>query len=195
MNRVKGFSTDGEPLVEPSKKPHIGGTLILTCVSSSAHERCIWKHNSNVCQFDWDRRHRNVQNQHCKAYGKRLTFHGIYPAHECKMQLTNINKSDSGKWTCEMVHKKNKIFQDIYIEVMPLPPHPQKRMTEQEDVSKNTEVSKGKISNVTIKTASSIPPTKSTTQASLSNSSLETIKKEDVSDNRTNRSGDIKLIL
>lgn len=196
MNGVTGFTFLEEPLVEPNHKPHIGGTLMLTCVSSSPHEHCIWTHNKDVCKFDWGTRHINVQNKHCKAYGKRLEFHGVYDAQQCKIKLSDITISDSGKWTCEMVNKKNlKISEDINIEVIPRPDHPQKRGAKEKEVSsKNVEVPKGKTSNVTSKTTTSLDFTKSTTQASVSNSSLETNKK-DGSNNLTNVAGDMKLRL
>ena len=141
-NRVIGFSIDGT-LVEPSHFPQIGSTLILTCVSSSTHEHCTWIHNDNVCRFDWDRRHRYVQNSICKAYGKRLTFLGIYWAHECKMKLTNVTESDSGKWTCEMEHQRHMIFQDINIKVISRPHHRQNAMNngrQTESEERNTNV-------------------------------------------------------
>ena len=183
-----GFTILEKPLVEPNKSPHIGSDLIITCTSSSAHDHCIWKHNNNVCKFDWDKRHRNVLNPNCEAYGERLTFHGIYPAHECKMRLTNITKSDSGKWTCEMDNNKKKISQDIIITVIQRPIRKDNESGNKAG-DKDEKISK-KISSSQNKTVSSVTPTKSTTQSPVSISSLNA-KNPSLSSNQSNNSGNI----
>ena len=124
-NYVMGFSILESPLVEPSNSLHIGSTVIMTCVSSSPHEHCTWKHNNNECRFDWDPRHRHAKNTNCKAYGERLRFVGIYEAHQCKMELTRVRESDAGKWTCEMDNNKRRISEDIDINVISRSDHPQ----------------------------------------------------------------------
>ena len=127
-NHVMGFSFLESPLVEPSNSPHIGSTLIMTCVSSSPHEHCTWKHNNNECRFDWDTRHRHVKNTYCKDYGERLSFHGIYEAQQCKIRLTEVTESDAGKWTCELNNNKRRVAKDININVIPRPDRPHKLM-------------------------------------------------------------------
>ena len=183
-----GFTILEKPLVEPNKSPHIGSDLIITCTSSSAHDHCIWKHNNNVCKFDWDKRHRNVLNPNCEAYGERLTFHGIYPAHECKMRLTNITKSDSGKWTCEMDNNKKKISQDIIITVIQRPIRKDNESGNKAG-DKDEKISK-KILTSQNKTVSSVTPTQSTTQSSVLIPSLNA-KKPSLSSNQSNNSGNI----
>ena len=187
-----GFTILEQPLVEPNKSPHIGSDLIITCTSSSAHDHCIWKHNNNVCKFDWDKRHRNVVNPNCEAYGERLTFHGIYPAHECKMKLTNITKSDSGKWICEMDNNKKKISVDIIINVIERPIR--KHNESGNNLGEKDDKMSKKISSSQNKTASSTNPIKSTTQSSVSISLLNT-KKSSLSSNQSDISGNIKSVV
>lgn len=186
VDKVISFSILENALVEPSNSPHIGSDLIITCTSSSAHEHCIWKHNDNVCKFDWDRRHRNVLKPTCEAYGKRLTFHGIYPAHECKMKLSNITKSDSGTWTCEMDNNKKKIYQDINIKVIERPAHPKNESGNKSVVTEDM-ISKGKILHDENKTTS-IQLSKISTPNSASLSSKKKDGKE-VSNIEANKSG------
>ena len=197
VDKVINFSILENALVEPSNSPHIGSDLIITCTSSSAHEHCIWKHNDNVCKFDWDRRHRNVLKPTCEAYGKRLTFHGIYPAHECKMKLSNVTKSDSGTWTCEMDNNKKKIYQDINIKVIERPAHPKNESGNKAVVTEDM-ISNGKTFHDQNKTTS-IQLSKISTPNSASLSSTNKDGKE-VSNMEANKSGNkhihaIRLIL
>ena len=186
VDKVINFSILENALVEPSNSPHIGSDLIITCTSSSAHEHCIWKHNDNVCKFDWDRRHRNVLKPTCEAYGKRLTFHGIYPAHECKMKLSNVTKSDSGTWTCEMDNNKKKIYQDINIKVIERPAHPKNESGNKEDITKDMPPKRNAFNDQ--KKTTSIQLSKVSTPNSASLLSTKTDEK-DLSNMEANKSG------
>ena len=190
IDRAISFSILEDALVEPNNSPHVGSDLIITCTTSSAHLHCIWKHNDEVCKFDWDRRHRNVLKPNCDAFGKRLTFHGIYPAHECKMKLSNVTLLDSGTWTCEMDNDRKRIHQDITIEVIQRPLHPQNETRNKTGLN-NSMLSKRTMSDDQTKTPSSIQTTKSTVRNSESASSLKTniteftIKQESKSANKS----------
>ena len=120
---VFSFSVLDDPVSDPNNKPHVGSKLILRCISSSPHEHCTWKHNKDICRFDWNPHHDSVANPRCEAFGDRITFLGVYDTQECKIELKDLKLSDSGNWTCEMERKSGrKISRNTEIKVIEPPP-------------------------------------------------------------------------
>ena len=80
-----------------------GENVILKCVASNWYEFCSWKHDDNICKFEWKRSSGSVQKQNCDhELNDSIRFLGNYNKHECSIQLSNLSLSDVGEWTCEL---------------------------------------------------------------------------------------------
>ena len=109
-----------DKISDPNNNPHNGSKLILKCISNSPYEHCTWRHDMNVCRFDWNKKHNAVRNQRCAALGNRAIFMGNYDTQECSIELNNDEPSDSGRWICEMRPKNGRAKSDnIDIRVIP----------------------------------------------------------------------------
>ena len=61
-----------------------GENVILKCVASNWYEFCSWKHDDNICKFEWKRSFGDVKKQNCDPYlNDRIRFVGNYNNHEC----------------------------------------------------------------------------------------------------------------
>ena len=80
-----------------------GETVTLKCVASDWYEFCSWKHDNQVCKFEWKRSYGEVRKQSCDiALNERIKFLGDYNEHECSIELSNLTLSDAGEWTCDL---------------------------------------------------------------------------------------------
>ena len=76
-----------------------GGSVTLSCVVDGWWEWCTFKHNDNLCDFEWTKDTWNVTTLNCT---EDYEFVGDYDNYECAIELTNISLEDAGKWTCEI---------------------------------------------------------------------------------------------
>ena len=87
----------------PKATSLIGDTLTLSCQADEYFEYCDWYHNGRVCKFEWKRWHSAVRKQSCyRKFRNRMSYVGKYDKHECKVELSNVDVSDSGNWTCQV---------------------------------------------------------------------------------------------
>ena len=83
--------------------PQEGDNITLKCVADDWYEFCVWRHQNNICKFEWKRRYGEVRKQECDSmYTHRVKFVGEYSRHECTIHLTNVSLSDEGEWICEL---------------------------------------------------------------------------------------------
>ena len=61
-------------------------------------EYCYWRHNDQLCEFEWKRAHWDVKKGSCKELTGRVKYVGNYERHECKMELSNVTQDDHGTW-------------------------------------------------------------------------------------------------
>ena len=68
-------------------------------------EYCRWTHNNETCEFEWKWVGSKVVSN-CISNGgnfsDRISYVGNYKAHDCKVELKNVTKSDEGEWKCEV---------------------------------------------------------------------------------------------
>ena len=87
----------------PKETSLIGDTLTLSCQADGYFEYCDWYHKGRVCKFEWKRWHSAVRKQSCyRKLRNRMNYIGNYDKHECKVELSNVDVSDSGNWTCQV---------------------------------------------------------------------------------------------
>ena len=80
-----------------------GDTVELKCVTSDWYEFCSWKHNNQVCKFEWKRSYGDVRKQSCDLnLNDRIKFVGNYNDYDCSIELSNLSLSDAGEWTCDL---------------------------------------------------------------------------------------------
>ena len=80
-----------------------GDTVKLKCVTSDWYEFCSWKHNNQVCKFEWKRSYGDVRKQSCDSnWNDRIKFVGNYNEYDCSIELSNLSLSDAGEWTCNL---------------------------------------------------------------------------------------------
>ena len=46
----------------------VNSTLRLHCKTDSYYEYCTWRHQSQVCEFEWKKNHDKVLKQRCNPY-------------------------------------------------------------------------------------------------------------------------------
>lgn len=81
----------------------IGDTIKLSCTSDGYFEHCVWRHKSEVCEYEWKKSHDAVLKQRCSArIDSRIKFMGEYNKHECSIEIEDANLEDAGGWQCEM---------------------------------------------------------------------------------------------
>ena len=181
-------------LVDPNHNPHIGSSLIFRCISNREYEHCSWRHQRNICSFDWKIHHDTMKKPRCDAYGDRLTFLGTYETHECKIELNKVETSDSGRWACDMTNKRGeKVSQYIDISVIPPPTQAQNLSKRSKDVHSNDprptlEKSKPvKSSNITVEQLAQIVDLTNQTTP------VKNIKQEVVTDGQPENKGNFKF--
>ena len=86
--------------VDPKFQATVGNTITLTCQSDGYFEYCDWEHQDKVCKFEWKRWHWAVRKQTCPELSSRMNYVGNYKSHECKVELTDVELADAGKWQC-----------------------------------------------------------------------------------------------
>ena len=91
-----------ESYIKPMEAIEVGSTVRLSCKSDSHYEYCVWRHRNRVCNFEWKKSHGAVKKQTCTELDNRAIFKGDYNSHECAIDLTNVQLSDNGEWSCEM---------------------------------------------------------------------------------------------
>ena len=80
-----------------------GDAVKLTCVTSDWYEFCSWKHNNQICKFEWKRSYGDVKKQSCDTnLNDRIQFVGNYNKYDCSIELSNLTLSDAGEWTCDL---------------------------------------------------------------------------------------------
>ena len=80
-----------------------GESVKFSCVTSDWYEFCSWKHDDQICQFEWKRSYGEVKKQNCDTYlNDRIEFIGNYNEFDCSIELSNLTLSDAGKWTCDL---------------------------------------------------------------------------------------------
>ena len=97
--------------ISPSNPAKVGSEVTLNCKSDGDYEYCNWwlgdvdrknLQNTKYCKFEWKRNVGDVRQQECNIADK-AHFDGNYESNECKLVLKNVETSDSGIWTCNMV--------------------------------------------------------------------------------------------
>ena len=91
-----------ESYIKPMEAIEVGNTVRLSCKSDGHYEYCVWRHRNRVCNFEWKKAHGAVKKQICTELDNRAIFRGDYNSHECAIDLTNVQLSDNGEWSCEM---------------------------------------------------------------------------------------------
>ena len=91
-----------ESYIKPMEAIEVGSTVRLSCKSDGHYEYCVWRHRNRVCNFEWKKAHGAVKKQICSELDNRAIFRGDYNSHECAIDLTNVQLSDNGEWSCEM---------------------------------------------------------------------------------------------
>eukprot|EP00095_Tigriopus_kingsejongensis_P003256 maker-scaffold69_size418775-snap-gene-2.27 protein:Tk03256 transcript:maker-scaffold69_size418775-snap-gene-2.27-mRNA-1 annotation:"immunoglobulin heavy chain cdr3" len=85
------------------EQAELGQTITLTCQSDSYFEHCVWRHESEMCEFEWKRADNKVVKQRCSSrLFSRIEIIGDYSKHECAIEITNVAAADAGNWQCEM---------------------------------------------------------------------------------------------
>ena len=80
-----------------------GDTVELKCVTSDWYEFCSWKHENQICRFEWKRSYGDVKKQSCDTnWNDRIKFVGKYNKYDCSIELSNLTLSDAGEWTCDL---------------------------------------------------------------------------------------------
>lgn len=112
IDQIQAF-TIKQTSISPTTPAQVGKTVTLNCQSDSYFEYCDWWHgeweNDKVCKFEWKYSHDAVKRQRCTKLHKRMRFVGDYESHECKVELSNVQLSDSGVWTCRVEEYKTVI--------------------------------------------------------------------------------------
>jgi hypothetical protein len=91
-----------ESYIKPMEAIEVGNTVRLSCKSDGHYEYCVWRYRNRVCNFEWKKSHGAVKKQTCTELDNRAIFRGDYNGHECAIDLTNVQLSDNGEWSCEM---------------------------------------------------------------------------------------------
>ena len=65
-------------------------------------EYCSWRHNGQLCKFEWKRSSNAVLMQFCRGMHSRVKYVGNYTAHECEIEVSNVSSDDSGVWSCDV---------------------------------------------------------------------------------------------
>jgi len=74
----------------------------LSCKLDAWFEYCTWRHNGQLCQFEWKRSSNAVLMQTCMGIHSRVKYVGNYTAHECEIEVSNVSSDDSGVWSCDV---------------------------------------------------------------------------------------------
>ena len=100
---VNDTEISGKQLIFENYNDNPGETVIFKCVTSDWYEFCSWKHDNQVCKFEWKRSYGEVRKQSCDInLNERIKFFGNYNEHECSIELSNLTLSDAGEWTCDL---------------------------------------------------------------------------------------------
>ena len=68
----------------------------------SRFEYCKWKHQGEICMFEWKRSHDKVLKQDCGSFSNRMKYVGNYNNHECAIEIKAVTGMDEGLWTCTL---------------------------------------------------------------------------------------------
>eukprot|EP00094_Tigriopus_californicus_P007453 TCALIF_07175-PA protein Name:"Protein of unknown function" AED:0.37 eAED:0.37 QI:0/0/0.16/0.5/1/1/6/45/587 len=80
-----------------------GDTIKLSCKTDGYYEHCVWRHKSEVCEYEWKKSHDAVLKQRCShRIDDRIRFVGEYYKHECSIEIAQADLEDAGSWECEM---------------------------------------------------------------------------------------------
>ena len=65
-------------------------------------EYCTWRHDGQLCSFEWKHATGKVERQTCTGLHARAKYAGNYKNHECTIEINNVSAEDAGVWSCDI---------------------------------------------------------------------------------------------
>jgi len=97
---VVGFKVVVDQPIIPAA---IGGSVNITCRANNYYEYCKFTNPvGETCNFEWRRKQWNVTMKKCKISQEKIKFVASYDAHECGIEVSNLEALDVGIWKCEV---------------------------------------------------------------------------------------------
>ena len=91
--------------ISPNKSSQVGSTVRLSCRTDSEYKVCKWwfghHENKKYCNFEKKSNLNKITPNECTLKG-RIKVKETYDFNDCTIVLSNIQISDSGRWTCRM---------------------------------------------------------------------------------------------
>ena len=101
LDSSKAFSlTKNEP--ESTLIVKEGDSFRLNCEVDNYYEYCLFRHNKDICDFEWKKEVWNITVANCKDYEDRMEWSGNYDHYRCGITIKNAKLEDSGSWSCEI---------------------------------------------------------------------------------------------
>ena len=101
LDSSRGFSlTKNEP--DSTLVVNEGDSFRLSCDVNSYYEYCLFRHNEDICDFEWKRDVWNITIANCSDYEGRMEWSGDYDYYGCAITIKNATLEDTGSWSCEI---------------------------------------------------------------------------------------------
>ena len=110
--------------ISPNKSSQIGSTVTLNCRTDSKYKVCKWwfegHENKKYCNFEKKSNLNKIIQNEC-TLRDRIKVEENHDFNDCTIVLSNIQLSDSGRWTCRMKDQRFSEEKTLYLKVLSSP--------------------------------------------------------------------------
>ena len=108
--------------ISPDKSFQIGSTATLNCRTDSEYKACKWwlggHENKKYCNFEKKSNLNKIIPNEC-TLKDRIKVEETHDFNDCTIVLSNIQLSDSGRWTCRMKDRGFSEERMLHLKVLP----------------------------------------------------------------------------